>query len=92
MGEWTKSEDWIPYTNAVAQVNYYLKSIASAERSLAIMDIMKVDPNDPGYVVTVEEIKNKEERLRIATWKVARSFKRISEVDKENWQSELPTI
>lgn len=87
--DWTKSADWIPYTNAVAQVNVYLEGIASAEKSLMILDIMGVDPNDAGYKLTVEEIKRKEERLKVAQYKVARSFKRLSESDKITWADKL---
>ena len=89
MSEWTKNVDWIPYTNAVNQVIYYLKTIKSSERSLAIMDMMGVSPNDNGYKQTIKEIGYKQELLEIAIFKVKRSFKRITETDKINWSDKV---
>lgn len=87
---WTKSQDWIPYQNALDQVNYYLDSIVSSERSLAIMDMMGVPHMDLGYLKTVEEIARKQKLLEIARYKVKRSFLRITESDKEAWKDKLP--
>ncbi len=87
---WTKSADWIPYTNALKHVLYYLKTIKSSEKSLAIMDMMGVPPTDDGYKQTIEEIDRKIELLEIARFKVKRSFKRITETDKVNWADKIP--
>ncbi len=90
MAEWTKSADWIPYTHAVAQANYYLKSIKSSERSLAIMDMMGVPRSDPGYKQTEEEVTNKERLLDVARFKIKRSWRRITESDKATWADKIP--
>lgn len=90
MADWTKSADWIPYTNAVAQAIYYLKSIRSSERSLWIMEMMGVPASDPGYKMTIEEIKRKEQHLEIARFKIKRSWKRITESDRDTWKDKLP--
>lgn len=86
---WSKSADWIPYTNALKHVIYYLKTIKSSERSLAIMDLMGVSPNDEGYKLTIEEIGRKHDLLEIARFKVKRSFKRITESDKVTWADKI---
>ena len=86
---WNKDADWIPYTNALKQVIYYLKTIKSSERSLAIMDIMGVSPNDDGYKQTIKEIEYKHQLLEIARFKVKRSFNRITQTDKVAWADKL---
>jgi len=88
--QWNKSADWVPYTNLLGQIIYYLKSITSSEKSLMIMELMGVPSHDPGYIQTIEEIKRKTELLEIARWKLKRAFRRITETDKAAWKDKLP--
>jgi hypothetical protein len=90
MSDWTKHADWIPYTNAVAQTVYYMQSIKSTEKALAIMDIMDVPTTDPGYIQTVKELERKVDLLEIARYKIKRSWKRITETDKAAWADKIP--
>lgn len=90
--EWTPDADWIAYSNAVAQENYYLKSIVKSERSLHIMDIMKVPFTDPGRKQTVKEIKYKNQLLQIAQFKVKRSFLRVTEIDKVSFEDDFKEL
>jgi len=90
MADWTKSADWIPYTNAIAQAIYYLKTIKSSERSLYIMDLMGVPKTDPGYKMTEEEILRKTALLEIARFKIKRSWNRITQTDRDTWKDKVP--
>jgi len=91
MVDWTKQSDWIHYSHAVAKAVYYLESIISSEESLLGMEANGVPSDDPGYKQTVSEINRKERLLEITRFKIRRSWKRITESDKNTWKYEPPT-
>ena len=82
---WNKLADWIPYTNALAQVAFWKDDLRKIERSLAILEMMGVPEDDNGYKLTKREINTSKRGLALAQFKLKRSFARLTDSDLITW-------
>jgi hypothetical protein len=83
---WTKTADWIPYFNALAQVVFWKDDLIKAQRSLDILEATgRYSSNSPEILLSEKEIRVSTSGLKVAQFKLKRSFQRITETDKINW-------
>lgn len=91
MGNWTKSDDWIPYLNAVKQLIFWKNDLLQIERGLDELQNGGVSVNDPGFQLTLDEIDVSKRGIELAQFKVKRSLKRLTESDKDTWKDKIPS-
>lgn len=86
---WTKESDWLPYTNALAQVNFWKDDLIKIERSLRILEIMNVPETDPGYKMTLRERNTSRNGLKLAQIKLKEALDRLTKDDIINFRDKL---
>ena len=79
MANWSKSADWLPLSNALAQVNFWMGDLAQAEQYLAYVKSFK-KYNLPGYEkmfsVASKDVATSKAGLKAAQAKLAETKKR----------------
>ncbi len=86
---WSKEADWIPFTNALAQVLFWKEDLVKIEKSLAMLEEMGIPKTDNGYLLTLREIKASKRGLKVAQFKLKRSFARLTWTDIVNFGDKL---
>ena len=79
MGFWTKKSDWLPLSNAKAQVDFYRQNLDSKQKYLTYVETFK-DKNLPGYrkiySIALRDVTKAEDNLKRAQKKLEETIKR----------------
>jgi len=80
MKSWNKNSDWLPLSNALAQVNFWRGDLAQSEQYLAYVRSFK-KYNLPGYGkilgIALKDVQVSKDGLKAAEKKLAETQKRI---------------
>lgn len=78
MAPWTKSADWLPVTNALAQVLFWKKDLHQAEKFMDMLETMKVDKDNQMYKVGAADVLVSQKGLDRAKTKLKETIKRVN--------------
>jgi len=78
---WSKYADWLPLSNAIAQVGFWQGDLAQAKQYLAYVKSFK-KYNLPGYAkifsIASKDVKISEAGLKAAKLKLSQTHKRLA--------------
>ncbi len=75
---WTKDADWLPMSNAVAQVTFWKDDLQKAEAFLDLLEGMGVPKDNFMYEVAGKDIVVSRRGLEKSQEKLRRTIKRIN--------------
>ena len=79
---WSKEADWLPFSNALAQIKFWKNDLKQAEEYLEYEETLrehKFEHFDKFYNEALEDVKESQEGLERARKKLVDTKKRISQ-------------
>ena len=75
---WTKEADWLPVSNALAQVVFWKKDLKQALNFLAMLETMKVSKDNVMWSLGYEDVGESTDGLKKAKSKLKETLKRVN--------------
>jgi|FLOH01.1.fsa_nt_gi hypothetical protein len=75
---WTKEADWLPVSNALAQVVFWKKDLKQALNFLAMLETMKVSKDNVMWSLGYEDVEESTDGLKKAKSKLKETLKRVN--------------
>jgi len=77
MVNWDKESDWLPLSNAVAQVVFWKDDLRKAQAFVHLLQGMHVSPEHKMYRVAIADVSTSERGLRDAQQKLKETYERV---------------
>lgn len=78
MAKWNKEVDWLPVSNALAQVVFWKKDLQQALNFINMLETMKVPDDNMMYQIGFEDIEVSKMGLFKAKAKLNETIKRVN--------------
>ena len=74
---WSKEADWLPISNAVAQVVFWKDDLQKAEHFVDVLEGMGVPKNNQMMIIAIKDIEVSKKGLKKSQIKLKQTYKRV---------------
>ncbi len=74
---WSKEADWLPVSNAVAQVVFWKDDLQKAEHFVDVLEGMGVPKNNQMMIIAIKDIEVSKKGLKKSQIKLKQTYKRV---------------